>query len=66
MTKDEQIELLLEVIQECADYFEDEADVVDGADGRPEANRAMQMLTLISDALAIMPNPIAAEKNYYD
>jgi hypothetical protein len=63
MTKDEQIELLLEVLQECVDYFDDEADVVDGVDGKPEANRAMSMSILISNALALIPTCHEGTKN---
>lgn len=62
MTKDEQIELLYEVIQECVEYFDSEADIVDGEDGKPQANRAMSMSVLISNALALIPNPRFTEK----
>ena len=34
-------------------YFDDHADVVDGEDGKPEPNQAMQYANMIRDALGI-------------
>jgi hypothetical protein len=36
---------------EVADYLDDRADVIDGADGRPVANDAMRMLQTVNAAL---------------
>lgn len=46
-----EIERLRSVLQECHDFVDKYADVVDGDDGQPEPNEAMSLLGLINDAL---------------
>jgi hypothetical protein len=43
---------LLAALQECADYLDRYADVIDGDDGQPEANDAMRLLTAVTDVIA--------------
>jgi hypothetical protein len=50
-TKPDPIEVLTEALLDCADYFDNRADVIDGDYGIPEANKEMQMLSLIAQAL---------------
>lgn len=45
------IERLQSALQECHDFIENYADVVDGDDGFPEPNQAMALLGLINEAL---------------
>lgn len=40
------------ILQQCEDYFDQRADVVDGSYGTPEPNTEMQLLTEIKEALA--------------
>lgn len=42
---------MLEVLRECAEVLDNYSDVDDGDDGRPVANRAMQMLRAIEDVI---------------
>jgi len=46
-----EIERLRSVLQECYDFVDKYADVVDGDDGQPEPNEAMSLLGLINEAL---------------
>jgi len=46
-----EIERLRSVLQECHDFVDKYADVVDGDDGQPEPNEAMSLLGLINYAL---------------
>ena len=39
------------VLQQCEDYFDDRADVVDGSYGEPAPNAEMQLLTEIREVL---------------
>jgi hypothetical protein len=39
-------------LQECADYLDRYADVIDGDDGQPEANEALRLLTAVTDVIA--------------
>jgi hypothetical protein len=50
-TKPDPIEVLTEALLDCADYFDNRADVQDGDYGIPEANKEMRMLSLIAQAL---------------
>ena len=43
---------MLAMLQECADYLDRYADVIDGDDGQPEANDAMRLLTAVTDVIA--------------
>jgi len=43
---------LLAALQECADYLDRYADVIDGDDGQPEANDALRLLTYVDDIIA--------------
>lgn len=47
----DKIKRLKSVLQECHEFIESYADVVDGDDGQPEPNEAMSLLGLINDAL---------------
>jgi hypothetical protein len=38
-------------LEQCEDYFDDRADVVDGRNGVPEPNREMSLLSEIREAL---------------
>lgn len=44
---------ILAALQECAYYFENRADVVDGPYGAPEANRELQLLAEVRAALKL-------------
>jgi hypothetical protein len=46
-----EIKRLQSALQECHDFIENYADVVDGDDGFPEPNQAMALLGLINEAL---------------
>ena len=39
------------VLTECAEYFDNRSDVIDGDDGVPRPNREMQMLQMIDEVL---------------
>lgn len=45
------IKRLQAALQECHDFIENYADVVDGDDGFPEPNQAMALLGVINEAL---------------
>lgn len=47
----DRIKILEAALQECYDFIENYADVVDGDDGFPEPNQAMALLGLINEAL---------------
>lgn len=47
----DRIKILEATLQECHDFIENYADVVDGDDGVPEPNQAMALLGLINAAL---------------
>ena len=50
--KDAHYERLQELLRDCAEAIEPYVDVVDGDDGRPEANWAMSLLARIEAELA--------------
>jgi ElaB/YqjD/DUF883 family membrane-anchored ribosome-binding protein len=43
---------MLAVLHEVEDFLDGQADVLDGDYGEPRANRAMQLLTEVRDAIA--------------
>jgi len=43
---------LLAALQECAEYLDRYADVIDGDDGQPEANDALRLLAYVDDIIA--------------
>lgn len=45
------IRALETALQECAGYFDDRSDVVDGDYGVPAPNKEMKMLQMIQEAL---------------
>ena len=47
----DKIERLQTALQECHDFIENYADVVDGNDGFPEPNQALALLGVINEAL---------------
>jgi hypothetical protein len=47
----DRIKILEAALQECHDFIENYADVVDGDDGFPEPNQAMALLGVINEAL---------------
>ena len=47
----DRIKILEAALQECHDFIENYADVVDGDDGFPEPNQAMALLGVINKAL---------------
>jgi hypothetical protein len=42
---------MLSALDECAEYLDRYADVIDGDDGQPEANDAMRLLTHVNDTI---------------
>lgn len=42
---------LSEVLEKCADYFDNHSDVSDGPDGQPVPNEAMSLLSEIEKVL---------------
>jgi hypothetical protein len=42
---------MLSALDECAEYLDRYADVIDGDDGQPEANDAMRLLAHVNDTI---------------
>jgi hypothetical protein len=47
----EYIVALHAVLDECADYFDNKSDVLDGDYGVPEPNKEMRLLSMIKDIM---------------
>ena len=45
------IKKLTDALEECAEYFDDHSDVIDGPDGQPLPNKEMKLLQMIEEAL---------------